>query len=634
MKTNKQRQEKHPMEDKDSWKLYLAQQQFPRSEEEESDTTEGHSSQHVRRLRHKENRLSPAEQLEAEKEQEFWSDEHKKEHKANKKRIKKLRRHEKMLNEMYANTAVDISTVHGFMIDAGSTGSRMHIYEWEPRVLRDADDIQAAVSGEKLSFPGTRSRWTDRLRPGLSSFGDVPDDQLQGAIGEYLQPLLDFARTVLHSKQEHFKNFPIFLRATAGMRTLQPNDRLRIMQAVRSLFTNSTYCPFAFVDEQARVLSGEEEAIFDWTGVNFLMGNLLDQSRGAGTVSNPKLTHGALDLGGGSTQIGFYEQNEDIMSNLFKLQIGQAKHWNVYAHSFLYYGMNEAIQRFESRLAAGKSSEERLIQGIYNPCLPGGTKTDIRTDIHLDHGMETWKYESKFPSGNAFYQATLINDNATADFDLCMGLTKDLLHLEKNDWCDFAHQGDCSLAGIYQPDLPRQENGNFGEFLAFSNYYHVWQFLSLPDTASLAQLYNATSFACSLNHDNLVSFAAGSNIDENELDSYCFRSTYVFQLLHNGYGFGMNDTIRAVRVIDGHKVGWALGAMLYEINSMPWKYVTAKEFGDFSIGSIGNDVAWGAVVCITLTVLGLFTALVMTFVLRERRNRRRYDYELVKDVQT
>ena len=39
--------------------------------------------------------------------------------------------------------------------------------------------------------------------------------------------------------------------------------------------TTTSYCPFALAsDEQVRVISGEEEAVFDWAGVNFLLGDL------------------------------------------------------------------------------------------------------------------------------------------------------------------------------------------------------------------------------------------------------------------------------------------------------------------------------------------------------------------------
>jgi hypothetical protein len=40
---------------------------------------------------------------------------------------------------------------------------------------------------------------------------------------------------------------------------------------------------------------------------------LLPASEGTGTVIDPTLTYGALDLGGASTQIAFFEPNEDIM---------------------------------------------------------------------------------------------------------------------------------------------------------------------------------------------------------------------------------------------------------------------------------------------------------------------------------
>lgn len=34
------------------------------------------------------------------------------------------------------------------------------------------------------------------------------------------------------------------------------------------------------------------------------------------------------------------------MANLFKLQIGPQKHWNVYAHSFLYFGVVSAYNPY------------------------------------------------------------------------------------------------------------------------------------------------------------------------------------------------------------------------------------------------------------------------------------------------
>jgi hypothetical protein len=54
----------------------------------------------------------------------------------------------------------------------------MHVFEWEPRVLGTVSEVNEAVSGKKLTYPGSDSRWTDRLSPGIATFASKTDDQL------------------------------------------------------------------------------------------------------------------------------------------------------------------------------------------------------------------------------------------------------------------------------------------------------------------------------------------------------------------------------------------------------------------------------------------------------------------------
>lgn len=444
--------QRHPLEADESWLAHTTRSSAAAVEpnggqQQQKDDVEGHTrgrrqqrqlKKHHHDKHHHPNEKDDAEyakKLEAQLEDQFWHNYDAEQAQSQVTQQEERRQHGQRVAELYANPGIAVQTQHGLMIDAGSTGSRLHVYEWQPRVLRNTQDIQMAVAGNMLSFPGTESRWTDRLQPGLSAFATITDDdELLQAVADYLQPLLDFAQSVLHSKAEQFGEFPIFLRATAGMRILPTPDRARVLHAVRTLLRNETYCPFALAsDEQVRVISGEEEAVFDWAGVNFLLGDLLSQSHGAGTVVNPRLTHGALDMGGGSTQISFFQPTEDIMSNLFKLQIGQAKHWNIYAHSFLFYGMNEALDRFHAQLAANQTREQRLIQGVTNPCLPRHSRLEIRTKIHFnERGVEMWDYGSEhYPSGNGYFQATLVNEETVETVDLCLDSVKTLLHLEK-----------------------------------------------------------------------------------------------------------------------------------------------------------------------------------------------------------
>lgn len=320
--------QKHPVEDEESWLLHLERQGVNGHNRRRQ--LKHHRGKH---RHHGETKDVNLKELERQKEDEFWQNQKGVDAEAAWKRDKVEKKRLKRMKQVYADPGIQDDTTHGMVVDAGSSGSRLHLYEWEPRVLRSAKDVEAAVSGRKLSFPGTETRWTERLSPGISTFYTIESqEELENTIAEYLEPLISFAKSILHEKSEDFSKFRIYLRATAGMRMLEAEDRARIMGAVRKLFANETYCPFYFEDEQARTLSGEEEAIFDWLGVNFLTSNggILQDSAGSGTVTSPKQTFGALDLGGASTQIAFYEPNEDIMANLFKLQIGQGKHWYVF----------------------------------------------------------------------------------------------------------------------------------------------------------------------------------------------------------------------------------------------------------------------------------------------------------------
>jgi hypothetical protein len=445
---------KHPVEARDSFANYLERASGNRGE------------RWHRALKH--DRSNDIEQLAQERRDQIKEQEKRnREASIRKYESKHNKKMAMLLQEEDPSQSIGEDTAHGMMIDAGSGGSRLHVFEWSPRVLRTPHEVAECVAGKKLTYPGGDSRWTDRLSPGLSSFATKSDDELLGAVAEYLTPLIDFAKAMLRTKEADFGKFPIYLRATGGMRVLKHDDRFRVMAAVRTLFSNDTFCPFQFVDEHARVISGEEEAVFGWAGINFAMGNLVKESEGAGAVLNPKLTYGALDMGGASTQISFYDPGYDIMADLFKLQIGQGKHWNIYAHSFLWYGINEAKERLEARLINDMNATARLASGVYNPCLPGGSDKLVRTQIFINEkGYETWNYTGTDIGKDGYREAIVRNPHKGGDPDKCLALAYEMLHKPQDVWCDFSHRGDCSFAGVYQPALPKQSQ-HFGEFLAF-----------------------------------------------------------------------------------------------------------------------------------------------------------------------
>jgi hypothetical protein len=138
-----------------------------------------------------------------------------------------------------------------------------------------------------------------------------------------------------------------------------------------------------------------------------------------------------------------------------------------------------------------------------------------------------------------------------------------------------------------------------------------------------------------MSKDDLLKFNAATGVVEDvDVDEYCFRSIYVFQLLHNGYGFNLDDHITATNVINGQKVGWALGAMMYEINAMPWKYVeSGKDISSYYSISDGSsrDSRSFHVFFFSVVFVGILAALFGMFRARTRRNRD-YSYEPIKEV--
>jgi len=163
---------------------------------------------------------------------------------------RRLHQHRRHLSNHGPPPIIQETTQHGMMIDAGSQGSRMHVYEFDARLLTTRRDIRQAVRGEKLSVPTTDTAWTDRLQPGLDSFAYIENDEdMLAQVEAYLQPLLHFAKAVLQEKEEIFGSFPIYLKATGGLRTLPRPYRIRLISVVRRLFHDEVFNPFYFRDE-------------------------------------------------------------------------------------------------------------------------------------------------------------------------------------------------------------------------------------------------------------------------------------------------------------------------------------------------------------------------------------------------
>lgn len=125
-----------------------------------------------------------------------------------------------------------------------------------------------------------------------------------------------------------------------------------------------------------------------------------------------------IEMGGASTQIAFFEPNGDVMANLFKMQLGGARHWNVYVHSFLYFGVNGAWSRLNARLYNNGLGVNNI-----NPCLPHGFSLNYTSWIHTNP-EEGYLLPRSSPE-SVPYTTNMTNHHS--DFEHCSTMARVLL---------------------------------------------------------------------------------------------------------------------------------------------------------------------------------------------------------------
>jgi Golgi nucleoside diphosphatase len=201
--------------------------------------------------------------------------------------------------------------VYGLMIDAGSTGSRMHTFSF----ARDPTKSLKLLTED--FYP---------IKPGLSAHKDDPEKA-----AESLEPLLDRARSIVPKGKR--SQTPVFLRATAGLRLVGEEKASAILGAVRKKLSSSG---FRF-DESgwASILGGSDEGVFSWVTVNYLM----DRAPGD--------TVGTLEMGGGSAQVAFVPveksaQAEGNCSTASEAVQYKGSRVPLYTYSHLKFGLKKA----------------------------------------------------------------------------------------------------------------------------------------------------------------------------------------------------------------------------------------------------------------------------------------------------
>jgi len=419
---------------------------------------------------------------------------------------------------------------YALMIDAGSTGSRIHIYKFNncgttPELESEEFEMTAKKEGGS----------------GLSSYGT----DVEGA-AKSLDVLLEVAVMTVPDKLKSCS--PIAVKATAGLRKLDqklgPNASKNILAAVRTRL--ETQYPFPVVSAAnggVEVMDGKDEGVYAWITTNYLLGKI------GGPDKSP--TAAVFDLGGGSTQIVFEPTFNSPSGGMpEKLSEGDHKYifktggttYELYQHSHLGYGLMEARKSIHKAIAqarhdASPNDSSWSSQPITNPCIiPGRTR---EVEVTLDGG-KTLTTNMVGPT-----------DAAPAQ---CRGIAEKILL--KDAQCALA---PCSFGGVHQPSLEKTFARE--DVYIFSYFFDRTQPLGMPESFTIEELKNLTSKVCEGEKAWDVFGAVPGALEElRDRPEYCLDLSFMVGLLHTGYDMGLQREVKIAKKIKGNELGWCLGA--------------------------------------------------------------------------
>ncbi|EIW66072.1 hypothetical protein TREMEDRAFT_35565, partial [Tremella mesenterica DSM 1558] len=443
-----------------------------------------------------------------------------------------------------APSITTLSTQYALVIDAGSSGSRLQIYSWRDPDLERAEilkEVQEARKGR-----GEGDGWVKRVEPGISSIS--PED-----IPSYLAPLITHALEQIPPSQHH--RTPIYLYATAGMRLLSDDTRSAILTSACDTIRSSS--PFSIsgpssagpCGENIRVISGEEEGLWGWVAVNYLMDepppDSSEQYVTPVDINHHSPTFGFLDMGGASTQLAFSPTSSEVFNSGFpkeqlrtvslKLLSGEQVEWSVFVASWLGFGTNKVRERYLNSLIENWKSSNDILDlsiPIQDPCLP--------SNLYIP-SSEPNKYPGFLGIGS---------------FENCLKDLKPLL--DHHVPCPTNH---CLFAGLPTPQIDFEREDQRG-FIGISEYwYTAQQVLGLGGIWDWGEWERGMNEFCSKDWNNIERQVEqekgwlGSQVELSRLQTQCFKGAWVSNVLHEGIGIPRLVDAKGTDTITGGSIG-------------------------------------------------------------------------------
>ncbi|XP_052184939.1 probable apyrase 6 isoform X2 [Diospyros lotus] len=219
----------------------------------------------------------------------------------------------------------------GIVIDAASSGSRVHVYEF----LND---------GAVIGLDGTGSS-SLKVEPGLHRFADDPE-----AAGRSVSKLVQFAKSRV--PRSEWRNTKVQLMCTTEVERLELRSREAILESCRRVLRSSG---FLFKDQWAAIMEGEEEALYAWVAANYALGTL---------GGEPQETTGIVKLGGASMQVAISPRDPRVIQLSRMIKLAGVK-YNIYVKSMPYFGQDAM---WDSLSELHKSKDLLSYKCLHEPC--------------------------------------------------------------------------------------------------------------------------------------------------------------------------------------------------------------------------------------------------------------------------
>jgi GDA1/CD39 (nucleoside phosphatase) family len=152
----------------------------------------------------------------------------------------------------------------------------------------------------------------------------------------------------------------------------------------------------------------------------------------------------------------------------------------------------------------------------------------------VDYCLHSGYSEKNGGSGPKPGDVTIQGPSSASDdqFDKCTALLRPLMNKDIGAFCNQVYNGECSIGGAYQPQLPDN-----GKFIGTSSYLYPWEILRLSGSANLEEYKTRAQRVCSLSYSGVQSYHDANRLVDTDskleelLPYFCFLVSYGYVLL-------------------------------------------------------------------------------------------------------